>query len=335
MIELDQVTKQYPDGTVAVGSLTLTVPTGTVTALVGSSGCGKTTTLRMINRMIEPTGGTIAIDGRDVRSLAPHDLRRGIGYVIQQAGLFPHRTVLDNVTTVPRLLGWSRATARQRALELLELVGLDPDLAARYPVQLSGGQQQRVGVARALAADPPVLLMDEPFGAVDPVQRGQLQAEFSRLQRELRKTVVFVTHDIAEAVQLADRVAVLGQGAVLHQHGTPQELLARPANDFVAGFLGADRRLTLLSLVPAHEVPVRPMAEVRAGPSAVWLAGAERVGPDASARSLLDASLASPGHVAVRVDGDGHEVGAVLLEDLTQLLDRLVAEAGEAGEEQA
>lgn len=348
VIGLDQVGKRYPDGTVAVGSLTLEIPTGTVTALVGSSGCGKTTTLRMINRMIEPTSGTIHVDGRDVRTFAPHELRRGIGYVIQHAGLFPHRTVLDNVTTVPRLLGWTGAQARSRALELLELVGLDPNLAGRYPSQLSGGQQQRVGVARALAADPPVLLMDEPFGAVDPVQRTQLQAEFVKLQRELRKTVVFVTHDVAEALQLGDQVAVLGQHGVLQQYGPPSELLAAPASDFVADFLGQDRRLSLLSLLSAREIRLRPLGEVEGWDVTLDAAGRPLgwrprntaahappgelvpVGPDASGRSLLDAALSSPARAAVRVDEGGAAVGAVTLDDLADLVTRLLSEARSA-----
>lgn len=345
MIGLDQVGKRYPDGTVAVGSLTLTIPNGTVTALVGSSGCGKTTTLRMINRMIEPTSGTIEIDGRDVRSFAPHELRRGIGYVIQHAGLFPHRTVLDNVTTVPRLLGWDRRRSRGRALELLELVGLDPALAARYPAQLSGGQQQRVGVARALAADPPVLLMDEPFGAVDPVQRTQLQAEFAKLQRELRKTVVFVTHDMAEAVQLGDRVAVLGQGGALQQYGPPSTLLAAPANEFVADFLGQDRRLSLLALIAAREIAMRPLDAVEGWEVALDAAGRPLgwrprnttahappadvvpVGPEATGRSLLDAALSSPARAAVRVGEGGAAIGLVTLDDVAGLVSRLVDEA--------
>jgi osmoprotectant transport system ATP-binding protein len=229
MIQLDRVTKRFPDGTVAVDELSLEVATGEVLALLGTSGSGKTTTLRMINRLVEPTSGTISIDGRDVRGLDVHELRRGIGYVIQQAGLFPHRTVLDNVTTVPRLLGWDRRRARTRAMELLELVGLEPAMAGRYPAQLSGGQQQRVGVARALAADPPVLLMDEPFGAVDPIVRAQLQEEFARLQRDLAKTVVFVTHDVDEALLIGDRVAVLGRA------GQPlRALLEVPAPRVVA-----------------------------------------------------------------------------------------------------
>ena len=239
MIELDHVTKRFgEEGVTAVDDLTLTVGDGEVVALVGSSGSGKTTTLRMINRLIEPTSGRIVIDGRDVSELPTHDLRRGIGYVIQQAGLFPHRTVIDNVVTVPRLLGWDRRTSKARARELLELVGLDPSMADRYPAQLSGGQQQRVGVARALAADPPVLLMDEPFGAVDPIVRATLQREFARLQRELGKTVVFVTHDVDEAMLLGDRIAVLETGGRLAQLATPQELLTAPASPFVADFLG-------------------------------------------------------------------------------------------------
>jgi osmoprotectant transport system ATP-binding protein len=221
-----------------VDDLSLTVAEGEVVALVGSSGSGKTTTLRMINRLIEPTTGRIAIGGRDISRLPAHELRRGIGYVIQQSGLFPHRTVLANVATVPRLLGWDKPRAAARARELLDLVGLDEGFADRYPAQLSGGQQQRVGVARALAADPPVLLMDEPFGAVDPIVRAQLQREFAKLQRDLGKTVVFVTHDVDEAIVLGDRIAVLESGGRLAQLATPAELLASPASPFVADFLG-------------------------------------------------------------------------------------------------
>jgi osmoprotectant transport system ATP-binding protein len=241
MIELDRVTKRFGEGAsevTAVDDLTLTVADGEVVALVGSSGSGKTTTLRMINRLIEPTSGRIMVEGRDVTTVATHELRRSIGYVIQQSGLFPHRTVLENVTTVPRLLGWDKKRSRARAHVLLKLVGLDPEMADRYPAQLSGGQQQRVGVARALAADPPVLLMDEPFGAVDPIVRAQLQREFARLQRELGKTVVFVTHDVDEAIFLGDRIAILETGGRLAQLGTPEELLAAPASAFVADFLG-------------------------------------------------------------------------------------------------
>ncbi len=241
MIEIDHVTKAFGrngDRTVAVDDLTLTIDAGEIVALVGSSGSGKTTTLRMINRLIEPSSGRIIIDGRDVTTMPTHELRRGIGYVIQQSGLFPHRTVLANVATVPRLLGWDKARAKARARELLDLVGLDQSFADRYPSQLSGGQQQRVGVARALAADPPVLLMDEPFGAVDPIVRAQLQREFAKLQRDLGKTVVFVTHDVDEAIVLGDRIAVLETGGRLAQLAAPAELLANPASEFVADFLG-------------------------------------------------------------------------------------------------
>jgi osmoprotectant transport system ATP-binding protein len=240
LIKFDGVTKRYPDGTVAVDDLTLEIPTGQITVLVGPSGCGKTTSLRMTNRMIEPSGGTITIDGEDIQALDPAQLRRGIGYVIQHAGLFPHRTIVDNIATVPYLLGWKKKRARARAMELMERVGLDPAMARRYPFQLSGGQQQRVGVARALAADPPIMLMDEPFSAVDPIVRKSLQDEFIRLQSELRKTIVFVTHDIDEAVKLGHRIAVLASGGVLAQHAAPDKLLAEPAAGFVTEFLGGN-----------------------------------------------------------------------------------------------
>jgi len=241
MIEFSHVTKRYPDGTAAVDDLSLTVPAHRTTVLVGSSGCGKTTLLRMINRMVEPTSGRITIDGADIADRSPVELRRRIGYVMQNGGLLPHRTVAENVATVPRLNGVGRREARTRALELLEVVGLDPALADRYPAQLSGGQQQRVGVARALAAEPRILLMDEPFGAVDPIVRAELQREVLRLQRELRKTVVFVTHDVDEAFLLGDHVVVLAKGARPVQQGTPAEIIAQPADEFVAAFIGADR----------------------------------------------------------------------------------------------
>ena len=260
MIRLVGVGKTYPDGTVAVHDLDLEVGRGEIMCLVGPSGCGKSTTLKMINRLIEPTGGRIFLDGRDVTSVDPVQLRRGIGYVIQQVGLFPHQKVAVNVATVLSLLGTPKAQARSRALELLDLVGLDPDtFADRYPHQLSGGQQQRVGVARALAADPPVLLMDEPFGAVDPVVRARLQDEFLRLQRELHKTVVLVTHDIDEAVRLGDRIAVFATGGRMAQVGTPSEVLGRPADDFVADFVGSTtslRRLAVTSIDAAHLEPL-------------------------------------------------------------------------------
>jgi osmoprotectant transport system ATP-binding protein len=246
LIRFDGVTKRYADGTVAVDALSLEIPTGQITVLVGPSGCGKTTSLRMINRMVEPTSGTISIDGEDILSKEPAQLRRGIGYVIQQAGLFPHRTIIDNIATVPYLLGWDKKKARARAMELLERVGLDPRMAKRYPFQLSGGQQQRVGVARALAADPPIMLMDEPFSAVDPIVRKSLQDEFLRLQAELKKTIVFVTHDIDEAVKLGHEIAVMAVGGRLAQLATPEQLLAAPEDGFVTEFLGGTRGLRRL-----------------------------------------------------------------------------------------
>ncbi|WP_381558505.1 ATP-binding cassette domain-containing protein [Streptomyces eurythermus] len=248
MIRFEQVTKRYPDGTTAVDDLSFEVAEGELVTLVGPSGCGKTTTMMMVNRLIEPTSGRILVGGRDIAGVDPVRLRRRIGYVIQQVGLFPHRTVLDNTATVPALLGWKRARARARAAELLGLVGLDPKTyGPRYPHQLSGGQRQRVGVARALAADPPVLLMDEPFGAVDPVVREQLQDEFLRMQAEVRKTVLLVTHDIEEAVRLGDRIAVYGQGRI-EQFDTPGAVLGAPATPYVASFVGADRGLKRLSV---------------------------------------------------------------------------------------
>jgi osmoprotectant transport system ATP-binding protein len=251
MIRLESVSKRFPDGTVAVSNLSLDVPDGEICVLVGPSGCGKTTTLKMINRLIEPTGGRIYLDDEDVTRVDPVGLRRRIGYVIQQVGLFPHQTIATNVGTVPRLLGWSRSRVRQRVDELLELVGLDPaTYRRRYPAQLSGGQRQRAGVARALAADPPVLLMDEPFGAIDPVTRTRLQDEFLRLQDTVHKTIVFVTHDVDEAVKMGDRIAILQVGGILAQYDTPAEVLGNPASDFVADFVGADRGLKRLKVTP-------------------------------------------------------------------------------------
>ncbi|OLR90384.1 ABC transporter ATP-binding protein [Actinokineospora bangkokensis] len=293
MIEFQSVTKRYPDGTVAVDDLDLVVEDGKITVLVGPSGCGKTTSLRMINRMVDPSSGTVLLDGRDVRSQPPAALRRGIGYVIQNAGLFPHRTVLDNVATVPVLTGTDKRAARARAAELLEVVGLPAALAKRYPAQLSGGQQQRVGVARALAADPPVLLMDEPFSAVDPIVRDDLQEELLRLQSELGKTIVFVTHDIDEAIKLGDKVAVLRVGGALAQYDTPTALLASPVDDFVASFVGRDRGYRALGFLTADGVPVNPVASVALGADAETARGGLRDG------------------WAVVVDGDNHPVGWV------------------------
>ncbi len=265
MIRLTRVSKTYGDGTVAVQELDLDVGRGELVCLVGPSGCGKSTTLKMINRLVEPSTGVIEIDGRDVTNEDPVRLRRGIGYVIQQIGLFPHQRITTNVMTVPLLYGESKTTARARAHELLSLVGLDPDLYGdRYPHQLSGGQRQRVGVARALAADPPVLLMDEPFGAVDPVVRRRLQEEFRRLQQELGKTVVLVTHDIDEAVLLGDRVAVFAEGGRLLQYATPAALLAHPVNDEVATFVGAERGLRRLSVTRIDAAHLEPVDGVKA-----------------------------------------------------------------------
>lgn len=251
MIRLEGVSKRYDDGTVAVHELDLDVPEGELVVLVGPSGCGKSTTLKMVNRLIEPTSGRILLQGEDVTHVDPVKLRRRMGYVIQQTGLFPHQSVAANVATVPRLLGWDKKRTQARVRELLELVGLEPGrYADRYAHQLSGGQRQRVGVARALAADPPVLLMDEPFGAVDPIVRDRLQAEFVRLQRELRKTVLFVTHDLDEAVRLGDRIAVFSDGGHLEQYDSPPRILGAPASDFVRRFVGDDRGLKRLSVTP-------------------------------------------------------------------------------------
>ena len=241
MIEFRSVSKEFGDGTRAVQDFSFTFPTHETTVLVGSSGCGKTTILRMINRMIEPSSGSILIDGADIVTRNSVELRRSIGYVLQAGGLLPHRTVIDNIATVPMLNSVPKRQARQDALALLDKVGLDRSLAAKYPRQLSGGQQQRVGVARALASDPNILLMDEPFGAVDPIVRAELQTELNRLQRELAKTLVFVTHDIDEAFALADQIVILRTGGVIAQVGSPSEILANPVDDFVASFIGADR----------------------------------------------------------------------------------------------
>ncbi|MDT7840558.1 ABC transporter ATP-binding protein [Streptomyces justiciae] len=264
MIRFEQVSKRYPDGTTAVDDLSFEVSEGELVTLVGPSGCGKTTTMMMVNRLIEPTSGRIYVNGDDIATVDPVRLRRRIGYVIQQVGLFPHRTILDNTATVPALVGWKKTKARARAAELLDLVGLDPKrYGPRYPDQLSGGQRQRVGVARALAADPPVLLMDEPFGAVDPVVREQLQDEFLRMQAAVRKTVLLVTHDIEEAVRLGDRMAVYGQGRI-EQFDTPGAVLGAPATPYVAEFVGADRGLKRLSVteIEVDDLEQPPLARL-------------------------------------------------------------------------
>jgi glycine betaine/L-proline transport ATP binding subunit len=268
VVALEHLSKRFgPPGTpAAVEDLSLTIPAGEICVLVGPSGCGKTTTMKMINRLVEPTSGRVTIDGEDVMALPAVELRRRIGYVIQQVGLFPHMTVADNVAVVPRLLRWPEGRVRERSHELLELVGLDPaTYAGRYPAALSGGERQRVGVARALAADPPVMLMDEPFGAVDPILRDRLQNEFLRLQAKVRKTIVFVTHDVDEAIKMADRIAILRRGGILAQYDTPQAILESPASEFVERFVGADRGLKRLSLARVADLALLEPILVRAG----------------------------------------------------------------------
>jgi osmoprotectant transport system ATP-binding protein len=266
-LEFRSVMKRYPgQREPAVENLSFTVPAGEICVLVGPSGCGKTTAMRMVNRMIDITEGDILLDGRSVKERRPAELRREIGYAIQQIGLFPHLSVADNIATVPRLLGWDRQRIRERVDQLLELVSLDPhETRDRYPAQLSGGQRQRVGVARALAVDPPLMLMDEPFGAIDPINRERLQNEFLRLQREIRKTVVFVTHDIDEAIKMGDRIAVLQKGGKLSQYAPPAELLMYPANPFVEDFVGADRALKRLALQRVRDVDLWKAPLVRVG----------------------------------------------------------------------
>ena len=358
MIRFDSVSKRYPDGTVAVDTLDLEAPSGQITVLVGPSGCGKTTSLRMINRMIEPTSGTIWLDDKDTSSLKDHELRRQIGYVIQHAGLFPHRTIIDNVATVPFLLGWDKKKARARAAELIERVGLPQHFAKRYPAQLSGGQQQRVGVARALAADPPVMLMDEPFSAVDPVVRDQLQDEFLRLQGELGKTIVFVTHDIDEAIKLGDQVAVMRVGGHLAQLATPSVLLTEPVDAFVAGFVGRDRGYRALQFETVDRLPTRDEQTVELGKpysgtdnANGWLLvvddhqapqgwvkasevssgttvtdellhrGGTLATEGGSLRAALDACLSSPAGRGVVVDGSGALVGSTTAVEVLALIE--------------
>jgi osmoprotectant transport system ATP-binding protein len=264
-VRYENATKRYGDSAeAAVDHLSLVVEAGEVCVLVGPSGCGKTTAMRLVNRTVELSEGDVLVGGRSVRAQDPAQLRRGIGYVIQQIGLFPHRTIAENIAVVPQLLGWDRERIDKRTAELLELVGLDPGLGDRYPAQLSGGQQQRVGVARALAADPPVMLMDEPFGAIDPINRERLQNEFLRLQAELRKTVLFVTHDIDEAIKMGDRIAVMREGGRVAQYATPAELLMAPADEFVEDFVGADRALKRLALMRVSDIDLweAPLAHI-------------------------------------------------------------------------
>jgi osmoprotectant transport system ATP-binding protein len=310
-IVFDHATKRYPGrAAAAVDDLSLVIPAGEVCCLVGPSGGGKTTAMKLVNRLVELTSGDVRVDGASVRSLDETELRRGIGYVIQQVGLFPHMTVAENVATVPRLLGWPKAEITGRVDELLDLVDLPADdYRARYASQLSGGERQRVGLARALAADPPVMLMDEPFGALDPITRMRLQNELLRVQREVRKTIIFVTHDIDEAILLGDRVAILRDGGVLVQYDTPEELLARPADEFVARFVGADRGLKRLSLTRLGELQLEP-ADAVTGPV---------LDSDTTLRDALSAML-NDGSRAVLVEvGDGSK-RQLTLDRLTELL---------------
>ena len=310
MIKIEGLTKQFP-GTArpAVDHLSLDIPEGELCVLIGSSGCGKTTTMRMINRMIEPDSGLIEVNGQDVRAQDPVALRRGIGYVIQQTGLFPHLRIGDNIATVPRLLGWDERRIRARVEELLVLVGLAPELYRdRYPRELSGGQRQRVGVARALAADPPVMLMDEPFGAIDPINRTMLQDEFLRILRKLRKTIVFVTHDIDEALKMGDRIAILRDGKVV-QYATPDALLSAPADDFVASFLGNGRSLKRLALVTVGHA---------CEPTAAH-ADAPAIGANSSLREALALLLETGASELAVLDAEGRRSGRISFETVREM----------------
>jgi osmoprotectant transport system ATP-binding protein len=338
-IELDEVTKRYPgQRDAAVDSFTMTINPGETTIFVGPSGCGKTTTMRMINRLIEPTSGRITIGGDDTRQIDADTLRRRIGYAIQQAGLFPHLTVAQNVGVVPGLLKWPKSKVNARVDEMLDLVGLDPaEFRHRFPRQLSGGQQQRVGVARALAADPPVLLMDEPFGAVDPITRGNLQDELMRLQAELRKTIVFVTHDFDEAVKLGDRIAVLGNNSRILQYDTPEAILANPADDTVAGFIGAGASLKQLTLLRVRDVELAQA--VTAGMDEEASALRQRLEADGSRFGLvLDAQRRPRRWVHMRqlTGGSLNELGnpvghqVTLQSTLQDALEAILTEGGDA-----
>ena len=324
-IVLDQVTKRYANQpAAAVENFSMTAEPGELIMFVGPSGCGKTTTMKMINRIIEPTSGSISIDGRDVLSLDPNDLRRHIGYVIQQIGLFPHMTIAENIAVVPKLLGWSREKIGNRIDELLATVELNPkDFAHRYPKQLSGGQQQRVGVARALAADPPVMLMDEPFGATDPITREKLQAEFLRLQETLGKTIIFVTHDFDEAVRLGDRIAVLSERSQIEQFDTPANILAAPANDYVASFIGHGAAIKRLTLIPVTEAGLGPASESSGGPITVRSTD--------SLRDALD-SLVLTGLAALTVlDHDDTPIGSITMDRISAVLGAEVPAVPAAG----
>jgi osmoprotectant transport system ATP-binding protein len=329
VVAFEHVTKRYRNGPTAVTNLSLEIRAGEICVLVGPSGCGKTTTMKMVNRLVEPTSGRVTIDGADVASLPAVDLRRRIGYVIQQVGLFPHLTVAENVAVVPRLLGWGEARITERVEELLELVGLDPGAyRSRYPAALSGGERQRVGVARAMAADPSVLLMDEPFGAVDPIRRERLQNEFLRLQARLRKTIVFVTHDVDEAIKMADRIAILQVGGVLAQYDSPDRLLAAPASPFVEHFVGADRGLKRLSLARVRDLPLESPVMVAVGES---YAAARRRLPDGTTWVLVTDTQHRPlGWIAANdlagegtVDAAMATPGSTLLQPESTLRDAL------------
>lgn len=366
MIVFRNVTKTYDAGRPAVDDLSIDIDRGSITVFVGPSGCGKTTSLRMINRMVEPTSGQILLDGQDVSQQKAAELRRSMGYVMQSSGLMPHRSVLDNIATVPRLNGVGKAESRKRAQELLDVVGLASEFGRRYPAQLSGGQQQRVGVARALAADPPVLLMDEPFSAVDPVVRAELQDELLRLQRDLAKTIVFVTHDIDEATILGDKVAVFAVGGRLAQFAAPEEILRAPVDDFVAGFVGRDRGFRHLSFQEGDRVTIHPVetidAHLLADPTVSvrtpwallvddhgrphgWVPQAtrENIHRQADAvpggslyrrgdtlRRALDAALSSPSGLGVTVDDDGRVVGVVRAAEIFELIEAARLDRGRA-----
>jgi osmoprotectant transport system ATP-binding protein len=322
MIDLDALTKAFAGSPrPAVDRLTLSIPAGEVCVLIGPSGCGKTTTMRMINRMIEPDAGTISVEGRNILHSDPVELRRSIGYVIQQVGLFPHWSIADNIATVPRLLGWEPTRIRGRVDELLSLVGMEPaQYRQRFPRELSGGQKQRVGVARALAADPPVMLMDEPFGALDPITRTRLQAEFLRILRGLRKTIVFVTHDIDEAIKMGDRIAIMRDGRLV-QYDTPEAILARPADAFVDEFVGSDRALKRLALIPAADFVIDPVRPGKPGAN---------VAADASARDALSAMLATDADSVTLIDENGAARGTITLAAMrARLIARGDSSAGE------
>jgi osmoprotectant transport system ATP-binding protein len=313
-LEFKSVTKRYGgQESPAVSELSVKVPAGEVCVLVGPSGCGKSTALRLVNRMIDITDGDILLDDRSVRDRNPSDLRREIGYVIQQIGLFPHLSIAQNIATVPRLLGWDKERTNKRVAELLDLIGLPDEVRDRYPSQLSGGQRQRVGVARALAADPPLMLMDEPFGAIDPITRERLQDEFLRLQTEIRKTIVFVTHDIDEAIKMGDRIAVLREGGILAQYATPDKLLTTPADDFVARFVGTDRSLKRLSLATVGDLDLLP-------PDGYERNGKPELGANTTLRDALSLILSHGGQPLPVVDGNGRVQGLVSTELISGIL---------------